>query len=582
MSNFIENFGLDFLTETDEESMTFVRYLASEGKAICGYYDLPYLFKSLGSSEFWLRTERIEDNRLGIEGIDTHCAGPCVWEMKHTGIDISTKSCSKLSKTAMFTRIDGEGGFVPIEIINADVLPSFLEGDKFRMQVVALPLYINYYASEDEYSDVAPEDKNGKKWAIALGSMFPARFLANHTIDKEGDKESCYDDRVVAFAAKVTKLYSGKFELEDMKGDTFIRCVAETNFGEIEFEHTFEQIPEEQRDNIKVGAVISGACVISADVAIEKYGNGIIKDFEHNLSLLRYTLKEGDPERLRCVLAENAVYETYSTPKSFVGRDAIVDWLKEVQRESTEKRFVHYATITELNEETKYPVDTRCLVLAYSEIDHYEGIVFVTVNEEGLISKIEITNDSNYCFRAEFPTKDKLPFELPESISNPMISRAKFMGIIDEELSDSEILDISEYNMWANNAERMFETLVSFDVEDKEKVLENIFGYLFAKAIEKTINESNVELSGTSQLIVSYSPSDAVDGIISSGFTPEEHQRLESAMEIGSKFFKDLKFFTNLSDADNDGFRENYIEAAVLTQRFGVLYSEKFLEQDNI
>ena len=582
MSNFIENFGLDFLTETDEGSMGFVRYLASEGKAISGYYDLPYLFKSLGSSEFWLRTERIEDNRLGIEGIDTHCAGPCVWEMKHTGIDISTKSCSKLSRTAMFTKIDGEGGFVPIEIINADVLPSFLEGDEFRMQVVALPLYINYYASEDEYAEDMPEDKNGKKWAIALGSMFPVRFLANHTIDKEGDKESCYDDRVVVFTAKVSKLYNGKFKLEDMNGDTFIRCVAETNFGEIEFEHTFEQIPEEQRGNIKVGAVISGACIISADVAIEKYGNGIIKDFEHNLSLLRYTLKEGDPERLRCVLAEDAVYETYSTSESLVGRDEIINRIKNVQRDLTEKCFVHFATITDVNGEAKYPVDTRCLVLAYSEINHYEGIVFMTLNEEGLISRIEITNDSNYYFRAEFPTPDKLPFEFPESISNPMISRAKFMGIIDDELSDSGILDISEYNMWANNAERMFETLVSSDVEDKEKALENIFGYLFAKAIEKTINETNAEVSGKPQLIVSYSPSDAVDGIISSDFTPEEHKRLEAAMEIGSKFFKDLRFFTELSSVDNDGFRENYFEAAVLVQRFGELYADKFSKQENI
>ena len=346
MSNFIENFGLEFLMEEDETTMGVIKYIAGEGKGIVGYYGLPYIFKSVGDSEFWLKTERTADKTLGVEKIDTHCAGNCVWNMMHTGIDIDAEADSKLSKTAMFTKADGEGGMVPIEIINADVLPSFLEGDKFRMQVVALPLDIGYYADEEEYTESCPKDGKGKRWCAALGSMFPTAFLANHIADKEERPERQYSDRYVSFTAKVSKLYCGAFELGEMKGTTFIRCVAETNFGEIEFAHTYEQVPEELRNNIKVGSIVSGVCVISADVAIDGYKDGIIKDFEHNLSLLRYTIQEGDHERLRSVLAESAVYETYSSDASFIGVDEIIAWLKSVREESGEKCFAHFATIT--------------------------------------------------------------------------------------------------------------------------------------------------------------------------------------------------------------------------------------------
>ena len=48
------------------------------------------------------------------------------------------------------------------------------------MQVVALPLEINYYANEDEYAEAQPSDENGKKWLMATGSMAAISFLYNH------------------------------------------------------------------------------------------------------------------------------------------------------------------------------------------------------------------------------------------------------------------------------------------------------------------------------------------------------------------------------------------------------------------
>lgn len=59
---------------------------------------------------------------------------------------------------------------------------------------------------------------------------------------------------------------------------------------------------------MRVGAVVSGICIISGDVALYEYENGIVKDLEHNLRALRYSFVHGEAERLYSILAENAVY----------------------------------------------------------------------------------------------------------------------------------------------------------------------------------------------------------------------------------------------------------------------------------
>ena len=122
MANMLENFGLDFFEEDETTLMGFIGYLAQEGKGITGYYGTPYLFKSMGNPEFWVKTERNEENKLEVTGFDSHCANMCVWEMIHSGIDITPKGSSKLSKTIMFNSATTHGGLIPIEIISAEVL----------------------------------------------------------------------------------------------------------------------------------------------------------------------------------------------------------------------------------------------------------------------------------------------------------------------------------------------------------------------------------------------------------------------------------------------------------------------------
>ena len=398
MSTMLENYGLGFLKEDENLFMNVLKKLVSESKSINGYYGAPYLFTPTGCSEFWVNTEKTNEGDLRVNDFNIHCGGTRVWEMVHSGIDISPKDGSKLERTIMFDKCQGKECFLPVEIITADVLPSFLKGDRYNIQVVALPLDINYYADEEEYEKDQPDDPDGKKWLVANGSLCAFHFISNHSVNTYEQGKEYESDKYIHFTATVKKLYHGTFELGGETHKTFIRCIAETQYGELEFDHTYQQVSEEQRCNIKEGAVISGVCMISGDVAIDKYDEGIIKDFEHDLKLIRYTVTKGETERLACVLDENVVCEINTHNKKVCGVTDTINHFTNLHSEIDGRIASRFAKVTrELN---GFPAGTQC-VLFGKEDEDFSNVVLIDVNDEGLIVKIIIDNIEDYadcCF----------------------------------------------------------------------------------------------------------------------------------------------------------------------------------------
>lgn len=578
MALLLKNYGLEFLTEDEDMFMGFLAYLVKEGKEITGYYGMPYFYKSMGNVEFWVRAERDEEGNLSVSGAGAHCGGACVWDVVHSGIDITPKDASKLERIIMVHRKDGRSGLLPIDMITADVLPSFLKGDHIKVQVIAQPLSINYYANEDEYKEAQPEDENGEKWMIGNGSLLPMSFLYNHAPERYEQGKDYESDSYIQFNATVTGLYHGTFEMGDKEGDMFIRCFADTEYGELEFDHSREQVPEEQRRNIKIGSVISGVCILSGDVAICEYERGAIRDFEHDLRLLRYTFVKGEAERLRGILSETAIYET---DKSYSGRDQIIERIDFVHENTKKEYFAHLATITEADH-PDYPVGTRCIVLASGGENNYESIAFITVNDDGLIEKIKISRDGGYRFKIDAPAKITTPLddlEIPDSVIEPVILRAKFHGLIDEALEPEAIInDIPDYRALDNNARWMLEALREHPQPDIEIALGNIFGYLFAKAMEQEINENKENPEVKTRLTVSYYPAEAFSGEITSTLSKDEHEKLVRAMELGKQFLKDLKFFIPVKDIGEEEFVSVFQEAAIVVQRIGQLAAKSFFQ----
>lgn len=583
MAQFLENFGLDFFTEEEETFTNLMKFVASEGKPITGYYGLPYFNHHFGEVQIILNTEHNDSGEgLSVTGLDTHASGRAVWEVRLSEVNIDRKDKDTLSKRVVVSRMDGSGGMAVVNLVNADVMPSFLEGDTVKMQMIAFPKLIEYFESEEAYEEKQPKMKNGGSFCLAEGTVFPTGMLRNRNPEDPDFEQSDDLDDLTAIRGTVKGAYWGKFEMNGESDNTFIRCVIDTEFGPLDIVHTAEQVSEEYRENIKVGATVSFYGTLSGDVAIYEYDEGIIRDEEHNLAAMRYVFSGNDPDRIKSILSEDVVYSAEYNGTKYLGPQEVVDRLKFVQQDNEDKHIVQFATITQIDageEELEYDVGKRCLVIAQNEETNYTSIVFIELDKNENIVKLTTSQNSRYHFTFDQKPEINNPledFEFPKSVSEAIKARALFHGILkDEEHFEVVLCDSANLSEFENNAKQMLEALPADVESDNEELLANLFGYLFAKAIEYTCFSSNpIDDGCAAKLVCSYSPSDAWEGRIQSNFDEEKHALLENAFDLGKQFYKDFKF--QQTDTNADAFRENIINALILVQNLGSYYSKYF------
>lgn len=583
MANFMEHLGLDFLVETEDQVRGLWGYIAQEGKAITGYYGYPYLNQHFGDAQLILRTIRNdEEKRIEVVGMDTHSSGNCVWEVYLSDMNITRKDADIMERRCVVKRKSDGGGMAVVNIVNADVLPSFDEGTELKLQMIAFPAFIEYFKDEDEYADAQPESRSGKKLLLSDGTMMPTGLIRNR--DPESDEFESNEnlDDLMLIRGTVKKLYHGVFALGDEKHNAYLRCIIGTEHGDLEIVHTIDEVKEEQRDNIRVGATVNGVFTLSGDAAIYEYNQGIVLDEPNDLLILRSTFAGADAERIRYVFAEDAVYLAEYNGTTYSGRDAIIDRLKFVAKEANDKYFAHLATITSVDdgdEALPYKAGTRCIVLASGEENNYESIAFVEINDDGRISKLVTSSNSRYHFRVDEKPRYKTPLddiELPKSVVEPIIMRARYHGVISDDVTDDMILkDLDDTRMYENNIRNMLATMPT---GDEKTNLRNLFGYLFAKAVETEFSEKQHVGLFKKRLVVSYTPGDAWAGEINTLLKPEQNEKIVAAMELGKQFAKDFAFFHPFDEPHDDEYDADLLKALIVVQQLGKLYEPKCMK----
>ena len=583
MANFMEHLGLDFLVETEDQVRGLWGYIAQEGKAITGYYGYPYLNQHFGDAQLILRTIRNdEEKRIEVVGMDTHSSGNCVWEVYLSDMNITRKDADIMERRCVVKRKSDGGGMAVVNIVNADVLPSFDEGTELKLQMIAFPAFIEYFKDEDEYTSAQPESRNGKKWLLSDGTMMPTGLMRNR--DPESDEfESNEDlDDLMLIRGTVKKLYHGVFELGGEKHNAYLRCIIGTEYGDLEIVHTIDEVKEEHRDNIRVGATVNGAFTLSGDAAIYEYDQGIVLDEANDLSILRSTFAGADPERIRFVFAEDATYLAEYNNTTYTGRDEIVDRLKYVIESADSKHFAHLATIVSVDEGDEplpYDVGKRCIVIASGEEHNYETIAFADIDAEGRICKLVTSGNSRYHFHIDEKPKPKTPLddvEIPKSVVEPIIMRARFHGVISDDVTDDMILnELNDARMYENNICNMLATMPT---GDEKTNLGNLFGYLFAKAVETEFSEKQHVGLFKKRLVVSYTPGDAWAGEINTLLKPEQNEKIVAAMELGKQFAKDFAFFHPFDEPHDDEYDADLLKALIVVQQLGKLYEPKCMK----
>lgn len=583
MPLFLENFDLGFLRESEEIIGGLMRHIAQEGKPIVGYYGLPYFNLHYGDVQLILRTAHSKGGSgLEIIDMDSHTGGNTVWEVRLTDMNINCKGSDSLARRVVVRHSDGNSGMAVVSLVNADVLPSFMEDELVKMQVVGFPELIQYFSDEDAYAESQPTLRNGNKFLLAEGAVFPSGLMRNRDPDSPEFESNEHLDDIVNIRGTVEALYHGEFEFLGESQDTFIRCIINTGYGPLEIDHCIAQVDEAQRKNIRVGAIVNFYGTLSGDVAIYEYENGIVRDEAHNLSALRYAFSGGDPERLRSILAENATYLIERNNTLYQGPDAIIAQINSIQKDFPEKHFAHAATITSVDAGDcilPYGIGTRCVILAIDAEHSYKSIVFADINAEGYITRITTSVNPRYHFAIDEKPVRKTPLDdvkPPESVVEPMLLRARYQGIIGDTITDEQVLHYSDYaDNFEQNIRLMLQAMPQAEADCKEKLLANLYGYLFAKAVEMYYAENRPFRLFQKRLICNYTPSDVWAGRIHSGLSPEQHIQLEDAFNLGKQFFKDFKFFQERVDGNN--YDDNMLKSLILVQNLGCFYSKKCL-----
>ncbi|MBQ9845431.1 MAG: tetratricopeptide repeat protein [Oscillospiraceae bacterium] len=577
MAMFMECFDLEFLTETEEMTEAFVRYVLSEGKPITGYTGDLYINLKCGDSEFMARNIVDHENeRVEFIGMDTHSSGRAVWDVRISGINLKDdeEDDTLLKRRLVVKNKDTGDGMAVVNIVNADVLPSFLEDDIINLQMVAFARKIDYFADEDAYADSIEKGKDGKKMLLADGFIFPSGMLLNRNPNgKDYAKNNWMDDHVV-IKGVVKHFYPGKTTIGGVECDDYVICVIDTSFGELELIHSIGQVDENQRDNMRAGAVVSGVFVLSGDAAIDDYENGIVKDEEHHLRLLRHVLTTSEDRRLNGVFADDAVYVSDWAKESFIGKQSVIERFEYLSRTIKSKRFAHMATITEIKNDTDeklpYEVGKRCLVMAYDEPDNYESICFIDMDKDNNISRIHFCQDSRYFFRVDkkFVAPER-EFEYPDNFFEPMLARAKYFDFIDEETEYEDVMAQKNRNKdTANLAKYIVDNHTLFCTEENFDSLEtdrNLFGYSFVYGIkmvlDKAFTDENEKFSDQYRL------TDAVNGNVA-----EQDREL---FEKARGFYNDYGLYVegnNFSDEEIDKVMTDSMEFVL---KLGQLCAEK-------
>lgn len=583
MPLFLRNFGLGFLERSQEAFFRILRECAEEGRAVRGYYGVPYFNKRYGDVQMVLRTVfREEKDRLEITGMDAHAAGGAVWEARLCGTKLRRRESDPLERRVAIKHPDGSGGIAVVSLINGDVLPSFLEDDLIRIRVAAFPERIEYFPDADAYARAQPTLRNGQRFTLAEGTLFPAGLMRDPDSPESGPDG--YLNGIVNIRGTVKALYRGRFEFGGEARDTFFHCVIDTEYGPLQIIHSAAQVRAAQREYMRVGATVNFCGTLSGDAAIREYQNGIVRDEAHDLAAVRDVICGGDPERLRSVLAEDVVslVEGQNSGRMY-GAGRAIRGFRLAQKRDQEKRTALWGRVTAVDGESDAPayrVGKRCLVTVSGEKNRLRFVTLIHTDASGEIAEIVMTTKPGCRIALDEIPVCKTPFDdvkFPGSAAESTLLRARLQGVLDGSVTDEQVLGCRDYAAaFEQNVRMMLDAMPQAEGERREALLADLYGYLFAKAAEMHYAESRPGRWLRKNPVCRCMPSDAWAGELRSGLDPERHRRLEDAFHLGRAFYQDFRFYRE--QAGGDGYAEELKKSLMLVQALGRFYSRKCLD----
>lgn len=380
----LQSFGLDFLDEDENLLHTFISNALQKGYISKTYYGSKHLnyyygfLRKDGSVigdplQIICNLEESSEGRLDLGSFDVHNTGSNVWKFK-----VLTECNDEIKRYTgqrqiVCNSINDQDGLIVVNVMNPDILPSYLPGDEIKLQMKAIAIDINFYKNDEEYMN---SYKN--EFKLGEGVVSSTQYIYNHQLGFDGKPLN----RDIDYEANDYTLVRGKvksFHIYAIANDDgkemcrFINTIVETKYGDLEIVHSFSHIKNEQF--IAEGSEVLALCVLQGDALL--VDKDIILNRENNIRALNFALNSGETNRISNILTDDVYYYSESTNIVKKGKKDIIDYFDYVYK--NQHNVKKYIT---LDEDTKEEV----INIDYNDLSPQK--IKIICNENSLISKI--------------------------------------------------------------------------------------------------------------------------------------------------------------------------------------------------
>lgn len=406
-------YGIRDFIKSKEEYMRFLTYMIPKAKR-CPAYSGEYLNYYMKSVQFCMPAQKEDGVNYNINYADTHNTDTKIWTCKIKKAVKSNRD-DPMSKCVFVSNLNDKGHAI-VELINSDVLPCYDEGEVIQFQVVAKAVSAKYYESEDQYVDAESVNIQSEKHESEhdrivqeIDSVLPVGYLNWEEAEEKGVSAEEYLSTVmVARVVGKAKAFAVKdVVFEGKLMNQYVSCLIDTPFGELPIVHTFEEVPKEYHENLKVGSIVSAMCFMSGDVLIYDHKDGLILDEENNLKLFKSAFNgRGRWNRLYPVLAEDCHYVSDGSGIALKGREEIIRFLSERETVMNSPELTYHSCYGILTYPTCITSDLghksgeKIILLRQGETEKYDAVVFLHTREDGKVDDIHICKDNRYRFDA--------------------------------------------------------------------------------------------------------------------------------------------------------------------------------------
>lgn len=318
MSMDMECFGLQHMVRTREDAAALLRRAVEDGKRVPAwsgaYYNLHYdCLQIIANCE-----EDPETGRPEILSGHTHCAGTALWQCRVLQELAPPPGSSGMDRRLLVAPAEG-GSMTVVDIMNAEILPSYAPGEIIEMQVIMKTEEAGFYRGmEGDHNAKALEEANlpvleGRRmWD---GCPMPVGYLRGMRENRNSPSgaDTGGESRVWLRATIEGKGWFTS-DLPGKYGQTMERqlpdCKVMTDYGKL-----YVMLNSLYSHKTAPGVRSSFLGSLQGDVMVGSYEDGMVTDPMNGLMALRYAFSSGRVKRLRTVMAEgcSVVSETGRT-----------------------------------------------------------------------------------------------------------------------------------------------------------------------------------------------------------------------------------------------------------------------------